>query len=139
MTGAVQWQLHPQLEADTRFVASLGLSELRLMDDAQYPWLILVPRVTNAIELVDLDETQQVMLMREITQTSHALRSLFEPDKLNVAALGNVVSQLHVHVVARFHGDAAWPRPIWGVVPPQPCGLEVREQRLQALRAMFNK
>lgn len=139
MTSLAHWRLHPQLEADTHPVASLGLSELRLMDDARYPWLILVPRVPDAVELVDLVETQQAMLMREIAQASRALRSLFDPHKLNVAALGNVVSQLHVHVVARSRDDAAWPRPVWGVVPPQPYASETLEQRLQALRSMFGE
>lgn len=137
MTVANQWQLHPQLEADTHFVTSLGLSELRLMDDAQYPWLILVPRIAGATEIVDLDEAQQAQLMREIAQASHALRSLLDPHKLNVAALGNVVSQLHVHVVARFRGDAAWPRPVWGAVPPRAYGRDVREERLRALLALI--
>ena len=137
MTGAAPWQLHPQLEADTHFVASLGLSELRLMDDAQYPWLILVPRVADATELIDLDEAQQATLMREVALTSQALRSLLHPHKLNVAALGNMVSQLHVHVIARFRDDAAWPRPVWGAAPPQPYDPGSLEQRLHALRAVL--
>lgn len=134
MTAGMPWRLHPQLEADTHAVASLGLSELRLMDDARYPWLILVPRVEAAVELVDLDETQQAGLLREITQASRALRALCTPDKLNVAALGNVVPQLHVHVIARFRNDDAWPRPVWGVAPPQPYPPEALARRLQALR-----
>jgi diadenosine tetraphosphate (Ap4A) HIT family hydrolase len=135
MSGGAAWRLHPQLEADTHAVASLGLSELRLMGDARYPWLILVPRVAGAVELVDLDDQQQAGLMREIAQASRALRTLCDPHKLNVAALGNVVSQLHVHVVARSRDDDAWPRPIWGVAPPQPYPAEALAQRLQALRA----
>lgn len=138
MTGDAKWQLHAQLDDDTYPVASLGLSELRMMDDARYPWLILVPRIVGAVELVDLDEVQQPALMREIAQASRALRSLFDPHKLNVAALGNVVSQLHVHVIARFRDDDAWPRPVWGVAPSQPYSPEALAQRLQALRAALD-
>jgi diadenosine tetraphosphate (Ap4A) HIT family hydrolase len=138
VTDGARWRLHAQLEADTHFVASLGLSELLLMDDAQYPWLILVPRIAGATELVDLDEQQQAMLMQEITMASQALRSLFAPHKLNVAALGNVVSQLHVHVIGRFRDDAAWARPVWGAAPAQPYCREACEQRLRALRSMLS-
>lgn len=112
------WTLHPQLAADTVPVASLPLSDVRLMNDANYPWLVLVPRVEGAVEWIDLDEAGRHRLLDEIALASQALRSLHSPDKLNVAALGNVVAQLHVHVVARFRGDAAWPRPVWGDAPP---------------------
>src|SRR5690606_17524994 len=82
-------------------------------------WLILVPRIAGARELLDLDETDRATLLNEVTAVSRALESLLRPDKLNVAALGNVVPQLHVHVIARFHADEAWPRPVWG------CGERV--------------
>jgi len=128
------WQLHPQLEADTHAVASLGLSELRLMNDARYPWLILVPRVPGATELVDLDTPARHALLDEIDAASRMLRTLFAPHKLNVAALGNVVPQLHVHVIARFADDDAWPRPVWGAHPALPYAPDALEARLQALR-----
>lgn len=107
-------KIHPKLEADTLFVAALGLSDLRLMNNQQYPWLILVPRVDDAVELIDLSPTQQHHLMDEIALVSGVLNTLFEPDKLNIATLGNIVRQLHVHVVARYRSDAAWPSPVWG-------------------------
>lgn len=138
MTGG-NWRLHAQLDADTHPVASLGLSELRLMDDAQYPWLILVPRIAEAVEIADLSEAQQIVLMREISQASRVLRALVDPPKLNVAALGNVVPQLHVHVIARFRDDPAWPRPVWGAMPPQAYAVEARERRLRALRELLDK
>lgn len=128
------WQLHPQLDADTVHVAQLPLSELRLMNDAAYPWLILVPRVAGATELVDLTPSGQNALVREIDACSRALQRAVQPDKLNVAALGNVVSQLHVHVIARFRSDPAWPRPVWGVAPPRPYDPAGLARRLAALR-----
>lgn len=108
------WQLHPQLADDTHPLASFALCELRLMDDANYPWLVLVPRVAEAVELIDLDAAQRHALTDEIDQVSRVLREVFRPDKLNVAALGNLVPQLHVHVIARYRDDPAWPRPVWG-------------------------
>src|SRR3546814_13562644 len=84
------------------------------MDDSNYPWLVLVPRVAGASELVDLDPMQRRELGDEIDQASRLLRDAFVPFKLNVAALGNLVPQLHVHVIARFETDPAWPAPVWG-------------------------
>lgn len=131
---SAEWRLHTQLEADTHAVARLELSELRLMDDARYPWLILVPRVAGATELLDLDRSAQHALLGEIDAAGRALRTLVSPHKLNVAALGNVVPQLHVHVIARFRGDDAWPRPVWGVHPARPYAPDALAARLQALR-----
>src|SRR5690606_29985380 len=90
-------------------------SELRLMDDARWPWLLLVPRLPGARELIDLDAAHSAQLLDEVRRCSLALRTLHAPYKLNVAALGNVVEQLHVHVIARRRDDPAWPRPVWGV------------------------
>lgn len=131
------WHLHPQLDQDTHWVASLPLCELRLMDDATYPWLILVPRVAGVCELIELEAAQRQQLTAEMDQCSHALKQLFAPDKLNVAALGNMVAQLHVHVIARFHTDAAWPAPVWGKATAQPYTPEALQKRLQALRQVL--
>ncbi|RDZ28839.1 HIT domain-containing protein [Lysobacter silvisoli] len=128
------WHLHPQLADDTHPVAHFGLCELRLMDDANHPWLILVPRVEDAVELIDLSEAQQQELMREIGTASRALQRAFSPHKLNVAALGNLVPQLHVHVIARFREDIAWPRPVWGMATAQPYSPEALVHRIQALQ-----
>jgi diadenosine tetraphosphate (Ap4A) HIT family hydrolase len=111
------FSLNPQLEADTVNLGDLPLSRVLLMRDANYPWLILVPRRGELVEIVDLEHAEQTQLMNEIAQVSHALRSVTRCDKLNVAALGNSVSQLHVHVIARRRDDAAWPRPVWGAAP----------------------
>ncbi|MBA2544359.1 MAG: HIT domain-containing protein [Deltaproteobacteria bacterium] len=116
--------LDARLDADTLAVIELPLSAVRLMRDANYAWLVLVPRRANAVELVDLGDDDQLALTREIAAASRALRACVPCDKLNVAALGNVVPQLHVHVIARRHSDPAWPRPVWGAVPavPYPAG-----------------
>jgi diadenosine tetraphosphate (Ap4A) HIT family hydrolase len=129
------WHLHPQLAEDTHPVAHFALSDLQLMDDANHPWLILVPRVEDAVEWVDLDEDQQVELTREISKASRALQTVFRPQKLNVAALGNMVPQLHVHVIARFEDDIAWPRPVWGMATAQPYSTEELVSRIERLRA----
>lgn len=129
------WHLHPQLADDTHPLAQFALCELRLMDDANHPWLILVPRVENAIELIDLDAAQQTQLMQEIDRTSRALQAAVKPHKLNVAALGNQVPQLHVHVIARFQDDIAWPRPVWGMASAQPYSPELLIARIEVLRA----
>jgi diadenosine tetraphosphate (Ap4A) HIT family hydrolase len=109
------WSLHPQLDKDTVPIGDLPLSRLLLSKDANYPWLILVPRQAEAVEIVDLDPADRARLMTEISQVSEALKDITGCDKLNVAALGNQVPQLHVHVIARRKTDAAWPRPVWGV------------------------
>ncbi len=114
------FHLDPQLARDSHAVCELRLCSLRLMDDARFPWLILVPRVDGARDIIDLDAADQTLLMAEIARISAVLREVCTPHKLNVAALGNVVAQLHVHVIARFENDAAWPRPVWGTGEAQP-------------------
>ena len=112
------WFLHPQLAADTVALGDLALSRVLLAKDANYPWLILVPRRAGLVELIDLEETAQGQLLGEVAAAARALKAITECDKLNIAALGNQVSQLHVHVIARRHSDAAWPKPVWGVAAP---------------------
>jgi len=128
------WQLHPQLADDTHPLATFALCELRLMDDANYPWLVLVPRVADAVELIDLDTAQRHALTDEIDRASRVLRDVFRPDKLNVAALGNLVPQLHVHVIARYREDPAWPRPVWGTAAALRYGEEALVERVGRLR-----
>lgn len=129
--------LHPQLAQDTVPVVDLALCSVLLSNDAGYPWLVLVPRVADVREIVDLDDMQQATLMREIAQASRVLQRLFAPDKLNVAALGNMVPQLHVHVLARFTHDAAWPAPVWGREPARGYEATEHAQRLARLREAF--
>ncbi|MBB3773118.1 diadenosine tetraphosphate (Ap4A) HIT family hydrolase [Angulomicrobium tetraedrale] len=115
LSNGTTFQLDPRIEADTFPVADLALSTLRLMNDARFPWVILVPRRPGLAELIDLEGEARAALTGEIDTVSRALRELTQCDKLNVGALGNQVRQLHVHVIARFATDAAWPRPVWGV------------------------
>ena len=112
------WSLHPQLERDTVNIGDLPLCRVLVIKDANYPWLLLVPRREGAVEIIDLDEVEQAQLTTETSRVARALKEITQCDKLNIAALGNVVPQLHVHVIARRRNDAAWPRPVWGVVPP---------------------
>lgn len=135
MSTDAHWQLHPQLAEDTHPLAHLPLCDVRLMDDSHHPWLVLVPRVPGAVELIDLGEAQQAELMREIATVSRVLQLTMRPDKLNVAALGNMVPQLHVHVIARYRKDIAWPRPVWGNATSQPYAPEALVARVEALRA----
>ena len=113
------WSLHPQLCADTAFVCDLPLSRLLAKNDANFPWLILVPRRAGASELYDLG-AEQAALTNEIALVSRALKDETRCDKLNVAAIGNVVPQLHIHIVARTRNDALWPKPVCGAAPPLP-------------------
>lgn len=126
--------LDARLAADSLHIADGPLSQLRLMDDARFPWLVIVPRVANASEWVDLPGDQQRLLLAEINQAAGLLRGLQPCDKLNIGALGNIVRQLHVHVVARREGDAAWPGPVWGSGRGVPYPEDARETLLQRLR-----
>lgn len=125
--------LHPQLSADTFVLGDWPLCRVLRMNDRAFPWLILVPRVADIREIIDLTAVQQQELMAEIARASQTLKTLLNPDKLNVAALGNAVPQLHVHIIARYQTDPAWPRPIWGVHPPIAFGGDA-EAELAKLR-----
>src|SRR5215469_12081697 len=105
--------LHPQLACDTFFITDLKLCRVLLMNNGLFPWLILVPKVDGIKELIDLSDTDRHVLMDEISLASEIMKALFSPDKLNIAALGNQVPQLHVHIIARFTHDSAWPNPVW--------------------------
>ena len=128
------WSLHPQLAQDTVPVGDLDLVRVLLANDANYPWLILVPRRPGLIELIELEENAQVQLLSEVAAAARALKSITECDKLNIAALGNQVAQLHVHVIARRHSDAAWPKPVWGAAPPSAYSPTIRDGLIGALR-----
>jgi diadenosine tetraphosphate (Ap4A) HIT family hydrolase len=111
-----EWSLHPQLAAETTTVGDLALSRLLAINTADYPWLVLVPRRVGAVELADLG-SDAFPLTAEIALVSLALKELTHCDKLNIAAIGNVVPQLHIHIVARHRTDPFWPKPVFGVTP----------------------
>ncbi|CEJ15821.1 HIT domain protein [bacterium YEK0313] len=137
MNSDDSFELDPRLAADTERVADLALCRVGLMNDATYPWLILVPRRASVTEIVDLTPYDATLLMDEIRVASRVLRDLTRCDKLNVAALGNMVPQLHVHVIARFRGDPAWPGPVWGKVPAEAYGDAPKAALVEALRTGF--
>lgn len=107
-------QLDERIEEASKHVMNLELCELRLQNEDRFPWVILVPNRDNVSELIDLNEAEQTLLMQEISKVSKAMQIIFSPDKLNVATLGNIVKQLHIHIIARYENDAAWPNPVWG-------------------------
>ena len=108
------FELDRRLAGDSQDITNLPFCNVRLMNNRYFPWLIMVPRVANVSEWIDLSREQQHQLSDEIAIVSHILKALTTPDKLNIATLGNQVSQLHVHVIARYKGDKAWPNPVWG-------------------------
>ena len=131
---ASEFQLHPQLAADTLELARWPLSLVLLMDEARFPWIILVPRRPALRELHDLAEAERGMLIEEIARAGRLMQSSFKAGKINTAALGNQVPQLHIHVIARHTGDAAWPNPIWSVGERRLMSAAERAQRIAALR-----
>ncbi len=135
--ATADFDLHPQLAADTVEVDRWTCCRVLLINDATYPWLILVPQRSGLRELHDLSADDLAQVTAEIVRASEAMERLFQPDKMNVAALGNQVPQLHIHLIARFEDDAAWPKPIWGVTPAEPYGAQNLAVRIEALRGAF--
>jgi len=127
--------LHQQLEKDCVLVGSFPLCQLLLMKDAQYPWFILVPQRNNMSEIYQLSDEDQQQLNRESIYLSKILMATYKGDKLNIAALGNVVPQLHIHHVVRYKDDISWPAPIWGKHPAKPYADVELKERLDELRS----
>lgn len=125
--------LHSRLEQDTIPVADLGVCRLCMMNDARYPWFILVPRVGGVTELYELELDVRAEVMNESCALAEAMMEAFHGHKMNVAALGNIVPQLHLHHVVRAEGDAAWPAPVWGIGQPEPMSTAQARARIQAL------
>ena len=125
--------LHSKLAADNFEVLSLEVSQLLLMNDARYPWLILVPQVSGMRDLHNLSTKQYQAVTQEIVQVSEVLESLAQAHKMNVGALGNMVPQLHIHIIARQTNDAAWPAPVWGVGEAQPYSQDAAKTLIQQL------
>ncbi len=114
------FNLNERLEKDTFAVCDLSLCTVRLMNDCTYPWLILIPMLNDLSEFHQIPTEYQNDLLSDITTASQVIESLYHPDKLNVGALGNIVKQLHIHIIGRFETDPAWPGPVWGHGPTQP-------------------
>jgi diadenosine tetraphosphate (Ap4A) HIT family hydrolase len=111
-----KFSLNSRLKADTIKIADFELSELLLMNDKNYPWFILVPRRANISEIFQLNDQDQKQLYKEISYLSEILQNFYQADKVNIGALGNMVPQLHIHVIMRFKDDIVWPKPVWGLV-----------------------
>lgn len=128
------WRLAEPLAADTLAVGDFPCCRLLLLNDSQYPWCILVPRIAGAKELHRLDDADQLQVLRESVALSRAMELIFKPHKMNLAALGNMVPQLHLHHIARYRGDAAWPAPVWGKHPAQGYDPAAATERIVLLQ-----
>jgi len=135
---AVSFVIDSQLKQTSYPLTSLDVCDLRLVDDQRWPWLLIIPRVAQAVELIDISPDLRAQVWLEIDHVGRVMRDQFSPHKLNIAALGNQVRQLHVHCIARFPEDEAWPNPVWGVGDSVPYDSELLNSRLTALRAAFS-
>ncbi len=125
----------PKLEENSFLIADLQLSKLYVKDDKENPWFVLVPKKMNATELTDLNHEEQCILMEEVTIVSEFLKNYYNPDKINIGALGNIVRQLHVHVLARYESDRAWPQALWGTMP----SLHFEQVELENIKSNFQE
>ncbi|WP_133012253.1 HIT domain-containing protein [Marinomonas flavescens] len=132
------FELNSILERDSILVGNFPLSQLRLINDSQFPWLILVPRRSGVTEIHQLVESDRQLLMSESCLLAEALHDAFSADKLNIAAIGNKVTQLHVHHVVRFESDVCWPEPVWGKVPALPYSQQALVDVLQKIRSLLS-
>ncbi len=131
------FELHPQLQADCIALKRLTLCDILLMNDALYPWFILVPRRGGVREIFELTSRDQILLIEESSAFASELVRIFKPDKINIAALGNVVPQLHVHHIVRYRDDPAWPAPVWGKLPASPyteAALDAVKAKIASIR-----
>ena len=128
------FQLHPQLAKDSFPVTNLSLSRVILANDARFPWIVLVPEREDLVDLHDMAHADYNTLAREIRSTSKAMANLFSADKMNVATLGNMVPQLHIHIIARYRNDAAWPGPVWGKGTAELYEKSAAEKRISDIR-----
>ena len=126
--------LHPKLEADSSFITDLDLCRLLLINDSHYPWTVLVPMRNEATEIYKLDSEDQNQLWRESALLCKTMDVLFKPDKMNVAAIGNVVPQLHLHHIARYKDDIVWPAPVWGYTSASPYTSDLNQKRITAIK-----
>ena len=134
---AATFEIDSQLKQTSYPLVSLSVCDLRLVDDQRWPWLLIIPRVPHAVELIDLSPDLRSGVWLEIDHVARVMRDQFSPHKLNIAALGNQVRQLHIHCIARFPDDDAWPNPVWGVGESIPYGSDLLTARLNNLNSAF--
>lgn len=132
------FQLHAQLAADSTRIGDLSLCTLLLINDAHYPWFVLVPRREDITEIFQLERADRLQLLEESCLLAEAMKDVFRADKLNIAALGNMVSQLHLHHIARYRDDPAWPGPVWGKLPASPYEEQARLSRIEQIRNVLS-
>lgn len=128
------FKLDPRLEKDSFFIVELALSDVRLMNDVRWPWLIVVPRIAGAEEIHHLSIDDEQVLIAEINEVAVALEAITGCEKVNTAAIGNIVRQLHVHIIARNEGDANWPKPVWGYGEAVPYSKEAAHKLIRKLQ-----
>lgn len=132
--------LNEELAKNSRFVTDLPLCEVRIQNEARFPWILLVPKRDNIEEIVDLSVEDQEQLLKELRMASKVMQESFDADKLNIGALGNIVRQLHVHVIARYETDLAWPNPVWGYFElSTQYGADALERRITLIKDAFDK
>ena len=131
--------LNQQLEGDSIFIDDLPLCKFLLMNDSNYPWFLLVPRIDNIKELYDLSESNRAQLDFETVEVSKFIQSSFKPEKINIASLGNIVPQFHVHIIARYTDDISWPNPVWGKFPFNEYKSDQSERLLKVSKIFSNK
>ncbi|MBL4875910.1 MAG: HIT family protein [Cohaesibacteraceae bacterium] len=131
--------LDPKIVKDSFQVMDLELSTVRLIRDANYPWLVIIPARPELVELIDLNRPDRHLLMDEISQVSVVLQKITKCDKLNVANLGNIVSQLHIHIIARYTTDPAWPGPVWGAVAASTYVIDAQKKLIQSIKSELEK
>lgn len=132
-----KFEIDSKLEKDSLFIADLALSRLYLKNDKDNPWFVLIPRKLMAIELVDLNHKEQCVLMEEVSLVSNFLKQYFQPSKINIGALGNIVRQLHIHIFARYETDRAWPNALWGTSPKE-CFTHLELENIKSLFIKFS-
>jgi diadenosine tetraphosphate (Ap4A) HIT family hydrolase len=135
----MNFQLHPRLQQDCITIGRFELCRLLMMNDSQYPWFILVPEISNLTELYQLDKTQREMFMEESCYLAENLAELFQADKMNIANIGNMVAQLHIHHIVRYQTDSAWPAPVWGKFTAAPYTNTQMTERVRQVTAQLSE
>jgi diadenosine tetraphosphate (Ap4A) HIT family hydrolase len=130
-----EFDLHPTLKNDTIFIGSLEIADVLLMNDNRYPWIILVPRIADVSDITQLDNEIRDKFNEEINHVAKAMKHHFKPDRMNIAMLGNIVPQLHCHIIARFETDFAWAKPVWGIGDAVSYTGEQQEKTISLLQS----
>jgi diadenosine tetraphosphate (Ap4A) HIT family hydrolase len=135
----MKFTLHYRLQEDTVEIIRIKLSRVLLMNDSSFPWIVLVPEREGVQEVYELNSEDRFVLIEEIAAASEIIRQLYLPDKINIGALGNLVPQLHIHVIGRFRTDRAWPGPVWGLGPARPYQAETLETVCAGIKKAFQQ